>query len=101
MTASHAATTGRDPFVAAYEELRRRVLAGVSFGGHFGLALLQREGIAAWMTRSAACSVPVALAADLDRRVAAPIGSDEIHAGVVRVLVNMALAVGGLRELRA
>jgi len=99
VTASHAATTGRDPFVAAYEELRRRVLAGASFGGHFGLALLLREGLAAWMARGSACSVPVAPAADLDRRVATPIVSDEIHAGVVRVLASMAL--GGHREMRA
>jgi hypothetical protein len=101
VTASPAATNGRDPFVAAYEELRRRVLAGASFGGHFGLALLLREGIAAWMARGPACFAPAAPAADLDRRGAAPIVTDEFHAGVVRVLASMALVLGGLRELRA
>lgn len=97
MTASQAATHGRDPFGAAYEELRRGVLVGTSSGGHGGLVRLLREGLAAWMARSVACAVPVAPWAD--RPGAAPIGSNEIHAGVVRVLANMALAVGGRREL--
>ena len=99
MTASHAAPTGRDPFGAAYEELRRRVLAGASFGGHSGLALLLREGIAAWMARGGAGAAPVEPAADPDRRGAAPIVSDEIHAAVVRVLASMALS--RLGEVRA
>jgi hypothetical protein len=101
VTASHVAPTGRDPFGAAYEELRRGVLVGASAGSHVGLALLLREGLAAWMARGVACAVPVVPVADLDRPVAAPIVSDEIHAGVVRVLATMALALGGLRELRA
>jgi len=99
VTASHAAPTGRDPFGAAYEELRRRVLASVPFGGHGGLVLLLREGIAAWMARGAACVAPLEPALDPDRRGAAPIVSDEIHAAVVRVLASMAL--GRLGEVRA
>ncbi len=99
MTASHAATNGRDPFGAAYEELRRRVLAGTSVGGPFGLVLLLREGLAAWMARGSAGAAPVEPAADPDRRGAAPLVSDEIHAAVVRVLAGMAL--GGHREMRA
>jgi hypothetical protein len=54
----------------------------------FGLVVLRREGIAAWMARGSARSAPVAP----DRDAAAPAGSDEIHAGVVRVLASMALA---------
>ena len=99
MTASAAAPTGRDPFGAAYEELRRRVLAGSAVGGPFGLVLLLREGLAAWMARGSAGAAPAEPAADPDQRGAAPIGSDEIHAAVVRVLVSMAL--GGHREMRA
>ena len=99
MTASAAAPTGRDPFVAAHEELRRRVLAGSAFGGSFGLVLLLREGLAAWMARGSAGTVPVASAADPDRRGAAPIVSDEIDAAVVRVLASMAL--GRLGEVSA
>lgn len=98
MTASHATPTGGDPFGAAYEERRRRVLAGTSFGGRGGPRLLQ-EGIAAWMARGAAGATPVEPAADPDRRGVAPIVSDEIHAAVVRVLASMAL--GRLREVSA
>ena len=99
MTASPAATDGRDPFGVAYEELRRRVLAGVPFDSRGGLVLLLREGIAAWMARGSAGAVPVTPAADPDRRGAAPIVSDEIHAAVVRVLASMAL--GRLGEVSA
>ena len=97
MTVSPAATPG-DTFVAAYEELRRRVLAGAPFGGPGGLVLLLRDGLAAWMTRGATGAAPVE-AASPARRGAAPLVSNEIHTAVVRVLVNMAL--GGLKEKRA
>jgi hypothetical protein len=99
VTASTAAPTGRDPFGAAYEELRHRVLAGTSFGGHGGLALLLREGLAAWMARGPAGAAPVEPAVAPDRRGAAPIVSDGIHAAVVRVLASMAL--GRLGEVSA
>ena len=99
MTAAAAAPTGRDPFGAAYEALRRRVLAGSPFGGSFGLVLLLREGLAAWMARGSAGAAPVEPAADPDRRRVAPIVPDEIHAAVVRVLASMAL--GGHREMPA
>ena len=91
MTVSTAAPAGRDTVVTAYEELRRRVLAGGPFGGHVGLVLLLREGLAAWMARGAAGATPVE-AGGPERRAAAPIVSDEIHAAVVRVLASVALA---------
>jgi len=91
MTVATVATGGSDPFVVAYEALRRHVLTGAIFGSHFGVVLLLREGIAAWMADSARS----ALAADRDRRAPAPILSDELHAGIVRVLANMALAGQG------
>ena len=47
MTVSPAGTTDRDTVVAAYEALRRRVLAGSVFGGPTGLVLFLREGLAA------------------------------------------------------
>ena len=97
MTVSPAATTD-DTVVDVYEELRRRVLAGAPFGGPGGLVLLRREGLVAWMTRGAAGAAPVE-AADAARRGAAPLVSNEIHAAVVRVLVNMALS--GLKETSA
>ena len=94
MTVSPAATTG-DTVVAAYEDLRRRGLAGVPFGGHVGLVVLLREGIVAWMTRGSAGAASVE-AAHAERRGAAPLVPSEIHAAMVRVLVSMAL--GGLQE---
>jgi hypothetical protein len=84
--------------VAAYEALRRRVLTGAVFGGPGGLVLLLRDGLAAWMARGAAGATAVE-AAGPERRGAAPLVADEIHAAVVRVLANMALA--GLKEMRA
>ena len=99
MTAAPAAATGPDRFRVVYEELPGRVLAGAPFGGAFGLVLLLREGLAAWMAGGAAGSVPVAPTVDPDRRAAAPLVSDEIHAAVVRVLASMAL--GGLKERSA
>jgi hypothetical protein len=99
VTAAPAAAPGPDRFRVTYEELRGRVLAGALFGGAFGLVLLLREGLAAWMAGGSAGSVPVAPAVEPDRRPAAPLVSDEIHAAVVRVLASMAL--GGREERRA
>jgi len=76
-----------DKFGAAYEALRRSELAGVSCGGHVGLMLLRREGLAAWMSSGAGGTAPVAP----ERRVAAPSMIDESDAAVVRVLATMAL----------
>ena len=97
MTVSLAATTD-DTVVGAYEELRRHGLAGASFGGPGGLIVLRREGLVAWMTRGSVGAAPVE-ATDAARRGAAPLVSNEIHAAVVRVLVNMALS--GLKETSA
>jgi hypothetical protein len=94
VTVSPAGATDRDTVVAAYEALRRRVLAGSVFGGPTGLVLFLREGLAAWMARGAAGA-----AADPERRGAAPLVADAIHAAVVRVLASMAL--GGLKEMSA
>jgi hypothetical protein len=99
VTAAPAAATGPDRCRVAYEELRGRVLAGAPFGGAFGLVLLLREGLAAWMAGGSAGSVLVAPAVEPDRRAAAPLVSDETHATVVRVLASMAL--GGLKERHA
>ena len=98
MTVSPAGTTDRDTVVAAYEALRRRVLAGSVFGGPAGLVLFLREGLAAWMARGSAGAAAVE-AADPERRGAAPLVADAIHAAVVRVLASMAL--GGLKEMSA
>jgi len=52
-------TGGRDTTVTEYEELRSHVMTGSIAGRHCGLVVLLRQGVAAWMARRAACSVPV------------------------------------------
>lgn len=80
--------------MAAYEQLRQRVLAGKTFGSHFGLILLLREGLAAWISRCA--NLPLPLEAAAQPRATAPNLPDPIHAGVVQFLAGMVL--GGLGE---
>ena len=87
------ATTGSaDALGAAYEQLRRWVLAGATPGSRdgtpFGLGLLLRAGIAGWMAQHAAGATTPAP----HRPAVAPLPSGELHAGVVRVLASIALA---------
>jgi hypothetical protein len=95
VTASPTVMGGSDTAVAAYEEVRRRVLvkAGACDCDH-GQIFLLREGIVAWIARGATSTAPADLTADRGSYVTAPVLSDEIHAGIVRVLANMALAAG-------
>jgi hypothetical protein len=71
-----------------YEELRRRVLSGEADGHRLGLAVLLRQGVAAWMHAwdgiSAAPPRPPAPGPQPDGDVGA----------MVAVLVSMALACG-------
>ena len=94
--ASSAPMGGSNTSVAAYEELRRRVLAGAG-GSELGQIFLVREGMTAWLAHQTTRAAPVRPAADQKPCVAAPVRSDEIHAGRVRLLANMALA--GRREM--
>jgi hypothetical protein len=78
-----------DGAVAAYEELRRDMLAGSPGGPRFGMVVLLREGIAAWLERRATC---LRLAAQSATRSAArPVLSDKLHAEIVHVLADIAL----------
>jgi hypothetical protein len=82
-----------DTAVALYEELRRCVL--VEAGAcdcDLGQIFLLRGGVVAWMAHGTTRTAPANLTADGDREPTAPVLSDEIHAGMVRVLANMALA---------
>jgi len=88
VTAAETITGGRDTSVTAYEALRTHVMTGSIAGGHSGLVVLLRQGVAAWMARPAAYSAPVRPAL----RPPTPCLSDEIHAGLVRVLASMAMA---------
>jgi hypothetical protein len=73
---------------AHYEELRRRVLSGEADGHRFGLSVLLRQGVVAWMQ-----------AWQDIRAVPAPMPSPGPQPGVdgsmVDVLVSMALAPRG------
>lgn len=107
MNLTDATAVGGDSPAAEYERLRAHVRAGSAFGGHLGLVLLLREGVAAWMARGSPASVQVAQLEQVESTasperpvgVVAPGVTDEIHAGLVRVLANIALA--GRGELRA
>ncbi len=85
--------------VDAYEELRSDMLADSASGSHFGLILIIRQGIAAWIDRRAACAAPAKAAAVARGSEAAPLISDELHADMVRVLACMAMA--GRQEINA
>jgi hypothetical protein len=96
VTVLRAATDNGDTSIVAYEELRRRVLAGAS-GYELGQIFLLREGMVAWMAHGNTRTVPAKTIVDQDRGVTAPILSNEINIGMVRVLASMALA--GRREM--
>lgn len=96
MTVSAVLPSDSDLSVTAYENLRRHVLAGTAFGSHFGLLLLLRDGLAAWVSRCATSSAALEPAADREPRAAAPNVSDGIRASVVQVLAGMVLrGLGG------
>lgn len=89
---------GSDTSVARYEELRRCVLvqAGAS-ACDLGQIFLVRGGVVAWMAHRTTRTAPTKLTTDRQRDATSPVVSDEIQAGIVRVLANMALA--GRREM--
>ena len=73
-----------DGDVERYERLRRCALGGDPDGHRFGLALLERRGVAAW-ARAWQTTTP---SSPLRPAVEAPAGADEL----VDVLATMALA---------
>jgi hypothetical protein len=79
--------------VAVYEQLRRYMHeGGTAPGGHCGLVLLRRAGLAAWMAwrmMGAAASAPVTAP---QRPVSVPLPADDLHASLVRVLASLAMS---------
>lgn len=73
-----------DGDVERYERLRRCALGGDPDGHRFGLALLERRGVAAW-ARAWQTTTP---SSPLPPAVEVPAGADEL----VDVLATMALA---------
>lgn len=75
-----------DALVARYEDRRRWIVDGAGGSSRWGLALLRREGLAAWIATGAAA--PGAAAVDPRPELARRL-PDERHADVVRVLASM------------
>jgi hypothetical protein len=75
-----------------YEQLRNHAVSGIGGGDRFGLVILLREGVAAWMadasTQAAATTQRVAEGAPDPM----PVVADELHADMVGVLANMVMA---------
>ena len=79
-----------------YEQLRCHILAGSPGGGHAGLAVLLREGVAAWMERMTAVT-PVLSAR---REDATPLTiTGPLPAGIVQILASIAL--GRIEEIHS
>ena len=91
MTAAKILPGGGDRPQELYEEIRCLAITGSALGGRHGLVVLLREGLAAWLARRAVCSDPVETESPPDRHVGAAPVTDEIQAGMVRVLASMAL----------
>jgi hypothetical protein len=80
----------RGSAATTYEQLRDHVLEGTT-AGVFGLIVLMREGVAAWLVHAA--PPPVAITHAKDPLATTPIVSDDIHADMICVLANMAMAI--------
>ena len=83
-------SSGRGHAAAAYERLRDQMLEGTT-AGVFGLVVLMRGGVAAWLTGATTPAVAVTHAKD--PLAATPLVSLDIHADMVSVLANMAMAI--------
>ena len=91
MTAGPAAATlASAEIVVRYEDLRRHIIEGVGSRPRLGLAVVLREGLAAWMTVCAPAASAVLPAPDPSEGAAHRL-SDEAHADLVHVLTAMAL----------
>ena len=82
--------TGGADAAAAYEQLRSYVLENSIHGGHAGLILVMREGVAAWIDHCTPGFTP-AVSTHVDRVVTLPNLSQQLHADIVDVLVSIAL----------
>ena len=90
MTIAAAPGDGGDPSQLAYEALRGFAVAGAASGG-FGLVVLLREGLAAWLARRGIDADAVKIAPPPVRRAGWTLASQEVHIGLVHVLASMVL----------
>jgi hypothetical protein len=81
-----------------YEQLRRSALEGGAAQGHFGLIILLREGVAAWMQQAPdSLSVSVGTVAK-ERESTTRLISLEQRAEMTRVLANMVMNTTSIEE---
>jgi hypothetical protein len=76
---SGAASSTCCDFAADYEQLRSDVLEGASTGRHFGLVILLREGVAAWMAHASARPATITGGTPKDRSMASALSRTDPH----------------------
>jgi hypothetical protein len=89
-----AARTSECGFAIGYEPLRSGVLGRGAVDGRFGLVVLLREGVAAWMAHACtptAPSPPISPPPANDRPPVAPLFSDELRNDMALVLASMVM----------
>ncbi|MCX5737092.1 MAG: hypothetical protein NTZ61_01065 [Proteobacteria bacterium] len=91
MTCTDATPSGIGSCTNAYEQLRSEVIEGGSVGGHFGLVILLREGVAAWITHAPPPPTTAVRVAAKDRPVAAALIPDGLRADIALVLASMVM----------
>jgi hypothetical protein len=91
--------TGPNPTIPtdAYEQLRRHVLAGLPGGGRLGLAVVLRQGMAAWIEHGAYPLAPTGPTPV--RESAAGASALPLNAGIVQILASIAL--GRIQEIHS
>jgi len=87
-----------DAAARAYEELRDHILAGSSGGQHYGLILLLREGVTAWLERRIAAESTAAKIRQPHVSASKSLLSEPLQAELVSVLAGIALS--GRKEMR-
>jgi hypothetical protein len=95
VTFAGATSEGGCTFATAYEQLRTGVLKGANASCHFGLVILLREGVAAWMELGLARSSAVKYTTATPPPMVAPSIADAVHADMVAVLASMVMAIPG------
>lgn len=86
MTFAHPTT-----FASDYEKLRSGALEDGAVGGHFGLVILMREGVAAWMGHAPTQAPTVTGVPAKDACTAVPPIPDALRADIALVLANMVM----------
>lgn len=81
-----------DPLTDGYERLRAVVLGGAPDAHRLGLAVLARQGLAAWMTLWSQTPTPATVSATRRSPTAEPDDPGSADSEIVRVLAAMALA---------